>query len=366
MKALGYVLLVVAVGAASAGATWWLMSSRRAPVEHHGPASSQPEAPPLIVTSQPSRRTFTRQVPWIGTVQSQASVRLVALVEGRVEAIEAKDQQPIEAEKPVMRLGGPQVESQRTQLQAGIDSLQAQAALAEQTVKRLEQDLKAQLTTKDQLAAAQESQLKTQAQLQAARLGLEAFKEKLDISAPVAGVFTARRVGVGQTVEPGQEVGKIIDPDNLRIVASLFPPPGTDLAGKEAAVRLDGSTAVAGIVRRVLPQADDSGATEVWIEGPSIDRQLKAGQTVGGTVTLNTQPSALAVPSSAIVYGEGEQPYVFIAEEGTYRQREVHLGLTQDGWVEVLSGLEPGQSVVSQGAYELFYRRFSQQFKVED
>ena len=77
-------------------------------------------------------------------------------------------------------------------------------------------------------------------------------------------------------------------------------------------------------------------------------------------------PPLLAVPASAVVYGPEEQPYVFIQEGAAYVQRRVRLGLTQDGWVEVLSGLELGQFVVTQGAYELFYRQFTRQFQAED
>jgi multidrug efflux pump subunit AcrA (membrane-fusion protein) len=72
------------------------------------------------------------------------------------------------------------------------------------------------------------------------------------------------------------------------------------------------------------------------------------------------------VPESAIVYDSEEYPYVFIQRGGTYEPHSVRLGLMQDGWVEVLSGLEQNQSVVIHGAYELFYRQFNQQFKAQD
>jgi cobalt-zinc-cadmium efflux system membrane fusion protein len=115
----------------------------------------------------------------------------------------------------------------------------------------------------------------------------------------------------------------------------------------------------------VLPEASGAGATAVWIEGPQIDERLHPGQTVSGDVTLDIR-QALTVPQSAVVYDANEQPYIFVQEDGTYTFRAVRLGLTQGGWVEVLSGLEQGRPVVTQGAYELFYRRFNEQFKVED
>jgi multidrug efflux system membrane fusion protein len=283
-----------------------------------------------------------------------------------VEAIEARDQEPIEAGAVVMQLGGPGIEAKRAQLQTGADSLESQLDLARQTVERLRQNLEEQLTTQDQVAAAQETQLKLQAQLRDAQLALESFEKQPHIAAPMAGIFTNRRVSLGQMVSAGDVVGEIIGRDHLRIVASLFPPEGIALEGKEAAVRFGENQDLNGIVRHALPQASDTGATAVWIEGPQVDQRLRPGQTVSGEVTVEAKAAALAVPESAIVYDVQEQPYVFVQQDGTYERHSVRLGLTQEGWVEVLSGLERGQSVVTQGGYELFYREFNRQFKVED
>jgi RND family efflux transporter MFP subunit len=350
---------------------------------------------PLIVTSKAAFHSFVQQVPWVGIVQSRASVQLSAFVAGRVEAVEVKDQTAVQAGTVVMRLGGARIATQRAQMQANIDSFKSQLALADQRVDRLSQDLKDQLATRDQLTAAQEARLKLQGQLRDAELALRVFDTQLVITGGAEGVFTNRQVSAGQTVEAGQIVGEVIDPNHLRIVASVLRgeivsrasrprseggtpsarrgQDGRDmgllravLKGKEATVRLSGNQVVRGFVQQVLPQTAETGATEVWIESPEIDRELKPGQTVSGTVTLRSVASALAVPASAVVYDAQERPYVFIEEKGAYQQRGVTLGLTQDGWVQVPSGIEQGDSVVTQGAYELYYRQFTRQFKVED
>jgi multidrug efflux pump subunit AcrA (membrane-fusion protein) len=83
-------------------------------------------------------------------------------------------------------------------------------------------------------------------------------------------------------------------------------------------------------------------------------------------MVVKVRPKALAVPESAIVYDAEEHPYLFVLKDAGYEPHNVRLGLIQDGWVEVVSGLEQNQSVVTQGAYELFYRQFNEQFKVQD
>jgi RND family efflux transporter MFP subunit len=266
----------------------------------------------------------------------------------------------------VMRLGGSQVEGARARLTGEIESLGSQIELARQTVERLKQSLKARLATKDQVAAAQDAQVKLEVQLRQARLGLKVLENQIDISAPMNGIFTNRRVSVGQDVTAGQVVGEIIDTSRLRIAASIFPQRGIDLQGKEATIRLIENRTLTGLVRRVLPRASKTGAVIVWVEGPQIDERLRPGQTVGGSVVVTVRPQTLAVPESAIVYDPQEHPYLFVRKDGSYKPLSIRVGLEQEGWVEVLSGLKQDQFVVTQGAYELFYRQFNEQFKVQD
>jgi len=366
MKVKHCIALVLAVSLSGMAMTYWYVKTRSSAMKPHATIETQLAVPPLITTALSAMRVFTLRVPWIGTVESQASVELTALVAGRIEVIEAEDHARIKKGGRVARLGGAQVEAQRAKLATEVESLKSQIDLVRQTVERLKQSLRVQLATKDQVAAAQDSQVKLQTKLGEARLSLETFEKQVCISAPMSGTFTNRRVSVGQDVNPGQVIGEIIAADHLRIAASIFPPQGIALQGKEATIRLDENQTVTGLVRSVLPQAGGTGAMMVWIEGAQIDTQLRPGQTVGGSMVVEVGREALAVPASAIVYDSEERSFIFIQQGGTYKPRSVKLGLVQDGWVEVFSGLEQNQSVVTQGAYELFYRQFNEQFKVQD
>ncbi len=327
-------------------------------------SSSVPES--LIRTAYPTQRTFMLQVHWVGAVEPQASVELTALVAGRVESIDAGDQDPIKMGQSVLRLGGPQIGDTRARLTTQIESLETQAQLARETLVRLEESLKDRLATKDQMAAAQEAKIILETQLRDARLNLKTLTRQSRITAPMNGIFTNRRVSVGQDVAAGQVVGEVIDTDRLRVTASLFPPQGIKLQGREAAIRLNESQTITGGVRQVLPLASSTGAVTVWIEGPQIDAQLRPGQTVGGSIVAQSRSGVLALPESAIVYDAQEHPFLFVAKDGSYERLGIQTGMVQDGWVEVLSGLKEDQLVVVRGAYELFYRKFSEQFKVQD
>jgi RND family efflux transporter MFP subunit len=323
-------------------------------------------APALIATARPQMRSFTRQVPWIGDVETRSRVDLTAPVPGRVASIAAGDQDRIQKDRVVMRLGGARLAAERAKDRIEIQSLESQLRLARQTVARRRRSLKAQLATRDQVAQARETQVRLETRLHKARLNLKTLNSQMCIRAPMDGVFTNRRVSPGQAVDAGQVIGEIVDPGRLRIVASIFPPPGFTLQGRQAAINLEPAQVLAGSVSRVLPQASTSGAVNIWIQGPQIDRQLRPGQTVDGTLAGKAVSPALAVPQSAIVYDANEHPYLFVRKDGAYAALSIRLGLMQDGWVQVLAGLEQDQLVVVQGAYELYYRHFNDQFKVED
>ncbi|MDA8404674.1 MAG: efflux RND transporter periplasmic adaptor subunit [Desulfobacteraceae bacterium] len=324
-------------------------------------------APPLITTVHPVLRSFLHRVSWIGVVEPLSSVRITALMPGRIEAVEAADQARIAKGDPVARLGGMSVETQRARLAADILSLTSQNDVARQMVVRLKQNLKMRLSTNNEVAAAQEMQIRLRTQLYSARMRRKAFEDRTCMRAAVTGIFTNRRVSVGQNVTVGQVIGDIIDAGHLRIVASLFPPQGLLLPGKTADVNVGENRSLHGIVRRVLPEAGSTGATMVWIEGAEIDTQLHPGRTVTGSIVVEDGHESLAVPASAIVYDVQEHPLVFLKQGDSYRACSVRPGLTQDGWVEIFSSaLNPRLSVVTQGGYELFYRHFNKQFKEQD
>jgi len=138
------------------------------------------------------------------------------------------------------------------------------------------------------------------------------------------------------------------------------------LPGRKSVVRTGGRDTVSGTVTKILPEASSTGATEVWIESPEIDALLRPGQTVEGLLAAGSDSEALAVPESAIVYDKDDRPCLFVRSGESYERLDVRTGMDQDGWVEIVSGLMPDQLVVVNGAYELLYQDFDQQFKVQD
>jgi RND family efflux transporter MFP subunit len=329
---------------------------------------ARPEAQ-VVRTASPERRHFTRTEPWFGRVESRRSVQVKALEAGRIEAVQAADGATVERCQPLFKLGGPAASARRAALESTVSSLEDQLRLAGREVDLKEDAAAEKLIRRSELLQAQGEKARLTAELASARQDLDRLGHALELTAPAAGTFARRRVSVGQDVAAGDTLAEIVATGSLRIVATLYP------ASADEAVALTEKTATveqdepSGTVARVLPDRTADGGTQVWIEGPGLDRRLHPGETVSGRVRLAVHARALAVPASAVVRDDAGRAFVFVAVEKGYEKRAVTTGLTAGGWVEILSGLDgldPEARVVVRGAYELLYRDFAKTFRVAD
>ena len=85
----------------------------------------------------------------------------------------------------------------------------------------------------------------------------------------------------------------------------------------------------------------------------NVDGLLKPGLFVWVSVPVGNPRRAIAVPPSAVLQHEGKT-FVFVASEpGSYRRRDVEVGVVTPAWTEIRRGLEEGQQVVDRGAFYL-------------
>jgi len=81
------------------------------------------------------------------------------------------------------------------------------------------------------------------------------------------------------------------------------------------------------------------------------DRRLKPGMLLTVTIEARARTSP-AVPEIAVV-GEGDNSFVFVVDKGVAKRVPVRIGIHQDGMVEILSGIAPGQNVVTEGVVKI-------------
>lgn len=320
---------------------------------------------PSVETVQPEKHDFFLVIPWFGQVLPTQSVTLIARVAGTVTSLEAEDGAMVQAGDELFVLGGRETESRRTDLKTRLQSTQQGLQLAQQDLNIRQSMLNGQLSSKEQVNTAKQAVAQATAQLSIVKQALIAFDASVSIRASISGNFTGRTVSVGQYVSVGSVLANIINLDNVRIQASLFPPAGVSPKGLQAVLSgtLD-KRERHGKVARVFPDANAAGAVQVWIEGDEL-AGLLPGMPVSGELK-GISHLTLAVPASAIARNEQGEAFVFIRTPQGLRRQPIQTGLIDHDQVEILSGLTGGEWVVSKGAYELLYENFSKIYKEPD
>jgi HlyD family secretion protein len=196
----------------------------------------------------------------------------------------------------------------------------------------------------------------------------EAAVERIDdqlakhtIRAPFAGWVVQRFTEKGQWVSRGGLVARIAELDRLEIETQV-PESAVGALRPGMDVRLEFDAAPdqtwIGRIAKVVPQADllsRSFPVRITLDNRIIEGTpvLKGGMLARAWLPVGREGTAIVVPKDALVLG-GPRPLVYRIDPtgpkaGTARPVEISLGTAIDGYVEVLSGLEPDQLVVVRG-----------------
>jgi RND family efflux transporter MFP subunit len=332
---------------------------------------TQPEpvelpAPQLTKTSKPQRMNLELRANWIGKAQARQSATIIALTEGIVETIDVNDEDLVNKGATLLRLGGSVIETRLHTAKEKVSSLKVRLSVAQNTLDRKQQAVGEKVSSRDELASAQTAYEQVKAELESAKEQLQLLLVSALVTTPVGGIFTNRKVNVGQTVAKGDELAEIIVPEQVRIVATVFASETSGLEGRQAIFNAPDGKPVSGTVVKVMPELTGTGSVIVWIESTEIDRQIAPGQNLSGKVTAAVHNNVLAVPVSSVVYDENDVAYVFLKAGDKFEKKQVRLGFSSDGWCEIVSGVTPDDQVVTEGAYELYYRDFNKSYKVPD
>jgi RND family efflux transporter MFP subunit len=197
------------------------------------------------------------------------------------------------------------------------------------------------------------------AQLQALRSASQVVSTVV-VPAPIDGVITARSANLGQVVGMGQELMVVTDLSQVWALGDLYEQDfqavrvGSDATLSAAAY--PGLT-LRGRVSYIDPRVDSQARTaKLRVEVPNADGRLRLGMYVTMAFVTRTGERKVVVPRSAVQI-LGDRQVVFLAvkdEEGKFIQRAVRLGESvSDAGYAVLSGLNPGDVVVTEGSFFL-------------
>jgi len=355
-----YAVVAIVGLALVSGAGWWVLNrpAEKAAAGPDRPATASPGAPgggsarpAAVEVAAVTPMTLVDETQATGSLRSRQGVMLRPEVGGRVRQILFEDGQRV-------RKGQLLVQFDDQLQQAQVAQARAELSIAQANHKR-NQDLVAQnfvsQRSVDETAAALE--------VAHAKLALaQATLERLRVLAPFDGVTGLRLVNVGDYLKDGTDIVNIEDMDAL-LVDFRLPErfQARVRAGQQAQLLADAlpGRPFTALIQAVDPLIDANGRS-VGVRG-CIDnraRQLRPGMFVRVNAVFGRRENALVVPEEAIV-PQGGRSFVIKVVPGekpgdlVSQRVAVRTGLRLPGKVEILEGLEVGDSVVIAGQQRL-------------
>lgn len=98
----------------------------------------------------------------------------------------------------------------------------------------------------------------------------------------------------------------------------------------------------------------NSTTIEVWAQAANPEGKLHPGSSAHLSIAVAKIPAAVVVPSSAVLTsGEGKTSVMVVGKDSIARLTDVKSGVRQGDSIQILEGLNPGDPVVTSGAYGL-------------
>ena len=336
----------------------WLIRMKMALAE-------EAKLPPQIystgrVVAVPSNRALVAP-PVGGIIDSRLLPRIGQQVM-RGQLIATLVQTPTAAEAAQIRIENSRVDAERRRLgQAEIEArarLSAAAAEAGRAKRLLEQKAYSQRqfeTAEADRKAAEATLAGVQEQMQA--LQTAPPTSNYEVTAPISGTVVEVKKSVGEEVRAGEPILEIVALDRVWVEAPIFEKDLGRMKNEVAAIFTTSAYRDKEFRGRLITIGavvdEQTRAATAVFEVDNGSGDLKIGMQANLRLGAGEKASVLLVPKESVLDNEGKKiVYVMLSGE-EFERRDVVVGDEYGDKVAIVSGVKPGERVVTQGAYQL-------------
>jgi len=302
--------------------------------------ASLPTAEVRTQVVESKSRPMTDEV--VGTVRAKLHATLEAKLSGHIEKMPVALGEKVQKGQLIARLDAEEVAARLEQAEASLEE-------ADRNWKRISTLFEQQSVTRAEYDAAQTRQRMAKG----AAAEAKAMMGYVEITAPFDGIVAKKWADVGDLAAPGKPLIDIEDPSALQMEADV--PDGIAASiqrDSQMKIRVGSAdTDITGIVSEIAPVADPNSRTfHVKLDLPPT-AGLMPGQFARLAVPTG-DASTIRVPVAAVI-PRGQMELVFVVVNGQAQLRIVKVGRQIANEFEVVSGLNSGDQVVTEGAATL-------------
>ncbi len=335
--------------------------------------------PPVAVEVAKAELTeFTDGIDVVGSLSPKYSADVKSEFVGIVTEVYVTEWVRVKKGTPLAKIDAREMEILFQKSKAAVETAKATLLQAEVVGNRANREYERLLKLKEYGLVTQQNldeglteKEASAARIEAARSQLGAAEEdlrhtqtrlsKLIITSPTDGVVSLRNINVGDLVGElsGKPLFRVIDTRKLELTVTV---PSTEMEAVHIGQSLTFSTdAIRGknftgkvmFINPVVNEADRS--VKVIAEVENVSEQLKGGLFIKGRIITGKQTGILRIPRTALLSWDiaEKKGDVFVVERETAKRRTVQIGSVMGDFVQVTSGLSPGEPVVVRGGFNL-------------
>jgi HlyD family secretion protein len=302
----------------------------------------QQAAGPQVEAAAVSRRDVVQSVVASGRIVTPHRVEVAAQVTATAAEVLVEKGDKVKAGQRLVVLESSESRAAEAQAKATYDNARA---VLERNRKLSEKGFIGEAALEDAQRASEVA--RTQLEAARARLGY------MLVRAPANGILITREVDPGDVVQPGKVLMVLAPARGTEIVLQVDERNlGRVRLGQRALASADAypERRFPAQLSFISPGVDaQRGTVEVKLRVAEPPAYLRQDMTVSVDIEVARSPGALALPAAAVREATGGAPWVLRVESGRAERRNVELGLRGTGWVEIRSGLAPGEQVIPAG-----------------
>ena len=291
-----------------------------------------------------SESKFTNGIQAVGTLLANEEVDIISEISGKIVGIYFDE--------------GKNVKQNQLLVKVEDTDLQAQLKRAEHQLKLTSERLNRQKILLDKDAVSREEFDQVQTDYNILQTDIELLKTKIaktEIRVPFSGTIGFRNVSIGSYLQPNTIISHLTDHNKLKVEFSIPEKYATTaLLGKKIMFKTEISEKEYEAVVYAVDSKVDIITRTIIVRGmySNTNGALKSGMFVRLNLITETLSDVILIPTEAIIPEMGGKK-VWVVSDGKAQSRAVTTGFRSSNSIEILSGLEVGDTVMIKGLMQV-------------